>query len=200
MAAAEKKEEKSENTPGAAAGGGGGKLSMILGVVQLLLTLGIGAVVFIQFQKSKHQESVADLQIEDHGAGAEEAPAKDAHGNPVKAEGGKSGGLFSKKSSVVATLEQFTVNLATSPGMAPKFARVVIALDLPSDDTQQEVNQKMAQARNSIIDLFNSKRPADLQSGEGRNFLKEEIKNALNSFLVSGKVKAVFFSNFAISG
>jgi flagellar protein FliL len=197
MAAAEKKEEKSENTPGPAAGGGGGKLSTILGVVQLLLTLGIGAVLFLQFQKSKHQESVADLQIEDHGAG--EAGAVDSHGNPVKGEGGKIGGLFSKKSSVVATLEQFTVNLATSPGMAPKFARVVIALDLPSDDTQQELNQKMAQARNSVIDLFNSKRPADLQSGEGRNFLKEEIKNALNSFLVSGKVKAVFFSNFAIS-
>ncbi|NDF14581.1 flagellar basal body protein FliL, partial [bacterium] len=67
-------------------------------------------------------------------------------------------------------------------------------------DTAAEVTQKMAPVRNAIIDLFNSKRPADLQTGEGRNFLKEEIRNALNSFLVTGKVKSVFFSNFAVSG
>ena len=62
-----------------------------------------------------------------------------------------------------------------------------------------EITQKMAPVRNAIIDLFNSKRPSDLQTGEGRNFLKEEIRNALNSFLVTGKVKGVFFSNFAVS-
>lgn len=189
MAAEEKTDKKTESADKSASSAkkGGGKLSLILGVVQLLVTLGIGAVVFIQFQKSKNKESVSDISLQDQAA-------KEDKDNSGKS----SGGLFGKKAPTVVSLEQFTVNLSTSPGTPPRFARVIVALEIPSDDTATELNQKMPQVRNSIIDLFNSKRPADLQSGEGRNYLKDEIKNALNSFLVSGKVKNVFFSNFTV--
>jgi flagellar basal body-associated protein FliL len=112
----------------------------------------------------------------------------DAHGAPAKPK------------ETVVSLEQFTVNLSTAVGATPKFARVVIAVEVPNEETSRELTQKMPQVRNSIIDLFNSKRPADLQTGEGRNFLKEEIRNALNSFLITGKIKAIFFSNFSVSG
>jgi flagellar FliL protein len=57
----------------------------------------------------------------------------------------------------------------------------------------------MPQVRNAIIDLFNSKSPTDLANAEGRDYLKEEIRNALNGFMVTGKVKGVFFTNFALS-
>ena len=176
-----------------------GKLGLILSLLNLILILGIGGVVFIQFQKDKHRESVSDIQSGGHGeAGGAHG---DGHGD-AKAEGGHGdghGGPAAKKGDQVVTLDQFTVNLSTSVGTPPRFARVVIALEVPSAETSAEITQKMAPVRNAIIDLFNSKRPADLQTGEGRNFLKEEIRNALNSFLVSGKVKGVFFSNFAVS-
>ena len=195
-----------------------GKLGMILSILNLLLILGIGAVVFIQFQKDKHKESVGDIQAEsadaghgggehgggEHGGGhGEEKPAEAAHGGEHgggEHGGGEHGGAAAaKKGDQVISLDQFTVNLSTSVGTPPRFARVVIALEVPSSDTAQEIIQKMAPVRNAIIDLFNSKRPSDLQTGEGRNFLKEEIRNALNSFLITGKVKGVFFSNFAVS-
>jgi flagellar FliL protein len=179
------------------------KLGLILSLLNLLLILGIGAVVFMQFQKEKHKESVADIQS---------APQGEAHGDShaeskgdAKADakgdghGDGHGAPAAKKADQVVTLDQFTVNLSTSVGTPPRFARVVIALEVPSAETAGEITQKMAPVRNAIIDLFNSKRPADLQTGEGRNFLKEEIRNALNSFLVTGKVKGVFFSNFAVS-
>ena len=57
----------------------------------------------------------------------------------------------------------------------------------------------MPQVRNTIIDLFNSKRPGDLIQSEGRDYLKEEIRSALNGFMTTGKVKGVFFTNFALS-
>ena len=174
------------------AGGGSGTLAVILSVVNLILILGIGAVVFLQFQKDKHKESVADIQA---NAPAAEAANTEGHG-----EHGAEGKAAPKANAEkIVTLEQFTVNLSTSVGMPPRFARVVIAVEVPSEDTSQELNQKMPQVRNAIIDLFNSKRPADLQNGEGRNYLREEIRNALNSFLITGKIKGVFFSNFAIS-
>jgi flagellar basal body-associated protein FliL len=205
-----KEPKKTESAP---EGGGGsdktGKLGLILSVLNLILILGIGTVVFLQFQKEKHRESVADIQAEgEHGGAEHGAAAGGEHGGAGQGAaaggehggGGGHGGAAAKKGDQLVTLEQFTVNLATSAGTPPRYARVIIAIEVPSSDTAAEVNQKMAPVRNAIIDLFNSKRPADLQTGEGRNFLKEEIRNALNSFLVTGKVKSVFFSNFAVSG
>lgn len=201
-------EEKTENKDVAASappesGGGGSKLALIISIINLLLVLGIGAVVFLQFQKDKHKESVADIDphADAHEAGAAEGKEgeKDAHG---AAEGAKDAhgkdGAAAKSTSQVITFEQFTVNLSTSAGTPPRFARVVIAVEVASAETAAEINQKTPQVRNAILDLFNSKRPSDLQTGEGRNFLKEEIRNALNSFLVTGKVKGVFFSNFVV--
>ena len=200
----DKKESAASEVPESAGGGssGGGKLATILAAVNILMTIGIGAVVFMQFQKDKHKESVADIQSHDEGGGepAEHGggEAKDAKGEHGGGEHG--GGLFTKKSGPkMVPLEQFTVNLSTTVGTPPRFARVMIAVEVPNEETSQELTEKMAQVRNAIIDLFNSKRPGDLQTGEGRNFLKEEIKNALNSFLLTGKVKGVFFSNFQVS-
>ncbi len=197
---------KNSETPVAesAPSGGGGKLVPLIMVLNLLLTAGIGAVVFLQFQKDKHHESVSDIQAEAPAEKAGEEHGKEAKGEE-HAAGGEHGehgkeAAAAKTGDQVLNLEQFTVNLSTSVGTPPRFARVIIAVEVPSSDTATELNSKMAQVRNAVIDLFNSKRPADLQTGEGRNFLKEEIRNALNSFLVTGKVKGVFFSNFQVSG
>lgn len=200
-------EEKTENKEVAASppSGGGSKLGLIISVLNLVLILGIGAVVFIQFQKDKHRESVADINPTEE-AGHEEAAAAGEHGAPAGEHGEKKEGAHGehgaaagpKAGAQVITLEQFTVNLSTSPGTPPRFARVVIAVEVASGETATELNSKTPQVRNAILDLFNSKRPSDLQTGEGRNFLKEEIRNALNSFLVTGKVRGVFFSNFVV--
>ena len=187
--------EKEGATQSSSASGSGSKLPALLGVVNLLLTLGIGAVLFIQFQKEKHIEKVSDIQPNAPVAEAKES----GHG---EAGGEGHAGADSKKQAdthKVVSLEQFTVNLSTAVGAPPKFARVMIAVELASSEAAAELTQKTPQVRNAIIDLFNSKRPADLQTGEGRNFLKEEIRNALNSFLVTGKVKGIFFSNFSVS-
>ena len=214
MASEEKdKDKKTESLPdGFGAATKESKLGTILTVLNLLITLGIGGVVYTQFQKDKHRESVSDIDTSAEGAKADEhgAPAEGhgevKHGEPAQGEAahgeaGAHGEAAAPKKSgpKVLTLDQFTVNLSTTVGTPPRFARVVIAIEVPSDDTSQELTQKMPQVRNAVIDLFNSKRPADLQTGEGRNFLKEEIRNALNSFLVTGKVKGVFFSNFQVS-
>jgi flagellar FliL protein len=121
--------------------------------------------------------------------------------NPEGAHGGdkKSNPINGHDFGRMISLEQFTVNLSTSGTIQPKFARVNIAIEVPSEDAELEINQKMPRVRNTIIDLFNSKRPIDLQNTEGRNLLKEQILNALNSFLVTGKVKGVFFTSFAVS-
>jgi len=197
---AEEKKETPEVKEDAPASGGSGKLSAIVTIVNLLITLGIGAFLFLQFQKEKHKEDVSDISTEAAHGSEHGAPTGGEHGGGEAAGGhGAEGSGAKAPSTKVVTLEQFTVNLSTTVGTPSRFARVVIAVEIASEDTVQELNQKMPQVRNAIIDLFNSKRPSDLQTGEGRIFLKEEIKNALNSFLVTGKIKGVFFSNFAVT-
>lgn len=179
-------------------GGGGSKLPLIISAVNLLVTLGMLAILFISFQKDKARPSVEDMAAKttpeaegEHG----KEKGEEGHGGEAKESTKKKVTEFGK----MVTLDQFTVNLSTPGSVNPKFVRVNISLELPNEDVEAEVNSKMPQIRNVVIDLFNSKRSSDVATSDGRDYLKEEIKNALNSFLVTGKVKGVFFTSFALS-
>ena len=194
-------EEKTEAAPGGSGGsaGGGSKLTMILTGVNLLATLSMVAILFISFQKDRKKPSFDDISAKDT-AETKDAKGKEGEGEKGKEGKGKEG---DKKKSAdygkMVTLDQFTVNLSTPGSVNPKFVRVNISLEVPTDDTEGEVTSKMPEVRNVIIDLFNSKRPQDLANAEGREYLKEEIKNAINGFMVSGKIRGVYFTNFALS-
>ena len=205
MAAAAAEEKSSaggaESAMAPASGGGGSKLVLILTGVNVVVTLGMIGILFMSFQKEKNAPKVGDIAAQAAGEHGEAGKAEGGHGGAAGEHGGggekpaKKPGDFGK----MVTLEQFTVNLSTPGSAAPKFVRVNVAIEMPNEDGESEVNSKMPQVRNAIIDLFNSKRPADLATADGRDYLKEEIKNALNGFLVTGKVKGVFFTNFALS-
>lgn len=185
----------------APAAGGGNKLVMILSLVNIVATLAILGLLFVSFQKEKSATSVADI---DPAAG-EHAAADAKGGEHGGGGGGEHGAAAGKKDDAsgrfgkMVTLDQFTVNLATPGSSSPKFVRVNISIEVPTNDSESELNQKMPQVRNIIIDLFNSKRAQDLATPESREFLKDEIKNALNGFMVTGKVRGVFFTSFAVT-
>ena len=197
-------EEKTEVASTAAPSGGrSSKLVLILTGVNVLATLAMVGVLFMSFQKEKMRTSVEDIAVQAKHDGG------DGHGDGKKDEGhgeAKSDGHGAAKGSTphadlgkMIALEPFTVNLSTPGSVATKFARVKISVEVPNSETETEFNSKIPQVQNVIIDLFNSKRPMDLQNAEGRDYLKEEIRNAINGFLVNGKIKGVFFTNFTVS-
>ena len=195
---------ESPGTPAGGTGGSGNKLVTILAIVNVLATFAIAGVLVVSFQRESKQESVADIAVEgggEHAAdGGEHGEAKgEAAGSHGDAKGGAHGGAKNPEFGRMITLEQFTVNLSTPGSATPKFVRVNISIEVQTEESEGEVTQKMPQVRNTIIDLFNSKRPSDLATAEGRDYLKEEIKNALNGFMITGKVKGVFFTNFALT-
>ncbi len=207
----DKVEAESKGASSAPAPGGGSKLPLILALVNTLASVGIVALLVMNFKKensgpkpehivaeeASHGEAKAGEQSGGHGDAKKpeggHGEAKSGHGGDAHGEGG--GQDFGK----MIVLEQFTVNLSTTGSASAKFARVNISLEVKSPDTETEVTSKMPRVRNVIIDLFNSKRPTDLATPEGRNFLKDEIQNALNGFLITGKINGVFFTNFALS-
>jgi flagellar basal body-associated protein FliL len=203
-------DDKNQNSASQApkGSGGGGLITTILSVVNLLATVGILAILALTLQKDKHP-AVEDIaphatEAEKHSEEKDDKHASGGeHGGGGGEHGGGHGGGEKKKNSSFArmiNLDQFTVNLSNPGSATPKFARANISLEVPTEDTETEVTSKMPQIRNTIIDLFNSKRPSDLATSDGRDYLKEEIRNALNSFLVSGKVKGVYFTSFAVAG
>jgi flagellar FliL protein len=193
-------EEKTEAAPAAASGGGGGpnKLVLILTAVNVVVSLAMAGVLFVSFQKEKGKPSVEDISAKPH-----DEAKKEEGGHGGEHGGGEHGEAKAEKKKPaefgkMIPLEQFTVNLSTPGAVTPKFIRVNVALEVADEAAEQEVNGKMPQVRNTIIDLFNSKRPGDMATAEGRDYLKEEIRNAINGFMSTGKIKGVFFTNFAL--
>ena len=186
-------------------GGGGSKLVAILSVINFVAIAGMLAILSLNFIKEKKSQSIDDIVAKSNEGEGEGSKGKsEGEGEGHGEEHGEGGAKIFKKKNLnfgkMITLEQFTVNLSTPGSVNPKFVRVNISLEVPTEDIEAEVTSKMPQVRNTIIDLFNSKRPSDLATSDGREYLKDEVKNALNSFLINGKVKGVYFTSFALSG
>ena len=202
------------------AGGSAAKASalpLILAGVNLVVTLGMLGVIFVSFKRDSqsHLEdangsedaSTAKASGEKAEGAEKSGETKETAKESAKGGGKESGPEGEKKEGGgsdqygrMVTLDQFTVNLSNPGSNTPRFVRANISVELTSDEAMTEVNAKMPQIRNVIIDLFNSKRPSDLASVQGRDTIKEEIKSAVNVFLVSGKLKGVFFTSFALAG
>lgn len=164
----------------------GGGANPLLTVLVLLNTILIGAIGYFQYtshQELANQPSVADIvKAEMMGAGDE----------------GRLTGEAVQEDGIPIPLDSFTANLAQGDGPR-RFIRLDAVLKFSLDSSEGEIRSRMPQIRDSIISILNSKRPEDLLRAEGKNYLKEEIKSAINSFFIDGEVIDVFYIGFQIS-
>lgn len=56
----------------------------------------------------------------------------------------------------------------------------------------------MPQIRDAILLLIGNKTYEELQDLQGKRQLKSELTSKINSFLMSGKVKSIYFTNFVV--
>ncbi|MEQ1878744.1 MAG: flagellar basal body-associated FliL family protein [Bdellovibrionia bacterium] len=96
---------------------------------------------------------------------------------------------------VMFTLDPFAVNL---DGLPRRFVRAVISVEMLDDKGFEEVVKLGAQSRDSIVRLLNGKSYDDLETIQGKLFLKDQIASVLNQQLKQGVVKDVYFSEFVI--
>jgi len=110
-------------------------------------------------------------------------------------------GLASVKEEDLApfiyTMEKFTVNLGGEP---KRTIRIEVSLEMLSKDGFEEVinTEHRAQARDKIVRLLNDSGFSELESIQGKLFLKDKIAYEVNSILKKGIVKNVFFSDFVV--
>jgi flagellar FliL protein len=194
---ADAKEQKAEPESG---GGGGGSNKMMMGVLGLNTVVMI-AVAVVLFLGQKKQASQQTLDQVAEGAAADHGAAAGGHGAPAAGGGGGHGAPAADAAAVPAArffpVGDFTANLA-GPASA-SYVKVSVNFELSDETDEEEMKQRKPQFRDKIISLLNSKKSADLQSADGRNYLKEEIKTVANTFIKKGKVEGVYFSAFVIN-
>jgi flagellar protein FliL len=144
---------------------------------------------------------VAYLQYESHLKEASRPTLRDIVKAEMKVANADSEdivGAAKEEDGLLFPLKTFTANLAQGDGPR-RFLRLNAVLKFSKTSNEDEFKARQPQIRDVIIRTLNSKRPADLLKIEGKNYLKEEIKAAINAFMVDGSVIDVFYVGFQIN-
>jgi flagellar protein FliL len=99
---------------------------------------------------------------------------------------------------MVYTMDKFVVNLA---GLPKRTIRIQINLDMISAESFEGImdNENRARARDKIVRLLNEKTFDELETIQGKLFLKDKIVQEVNSVLKVGLVKDVYFTDFVMN-
>lgn len=98
---------------------------------------------------------------------------------------------------LIYTMDSFTVNLGGEP---KRTIRVGVNLQMLGKDGYEEVMEpeNRAKARDRIVNLLNQSSFNEIDSIQGKLFLKDKIAGTVNGILRRGVVKDVFFSDFVV--
>ena len=80
----------------------------------------------------------------------------------------------------------------------PRYLKVIMQLELGSEELKPELEKNMPQVRDEIIMLLSSKSFDDLSTSPGKRSLKRSIIECVNRHLTTGRVSNVYFSDFVI--
>lgn len=96
-------------------------------------------------------------------------------------------------------LGSFLVNLGDTE--ETHYLRAVIELEEnfgSAPEFGNEIGNRRSQLRDLVIATLSAKNSADLRTPEGKESLKQEIKERVNSVLSKGQISRVYFTEFAV--
>lgn len=96
----------------------------------------------------------------------------------------------------MVNIDEFIVNIIS--GEAAHYVKASLTFELTNDQVKAEVEQRMPQVRDAILLLIGNKTYEELQDLQGKKQLKAELLEKINTFLQTGKVASVFFTNFVV--
>lgn len=165
-------EKKAEETK---SGGNKKKLIIIIAAVVLVLLIagGVGGFLFLKNKKA-----------------AEEAEKDPGDGVPVP--------TISQSAEIgpMVDITEFIVNIISDDNS--HYVKAALTLELDSELAKEEANKRMPQIRDAILLLVGNKTYEELQDLQGKRQLKAELLSKINSFLQSGKVKSIYFTDFVV--
>ncbi len=94
----------------------------------------------------------------------------------------------------VYKMEPFLVNLADSG----QLRYLKVTLHVETHQKGEEFEKRLPQTRDSVLTVLSSKNSRDILTSEGKNGLREEIKEKMNHLLAETKVRNIYFTEFVI--
>ena len=138
------------------------------------------------------------------GSGGEEhaTSAKDEHDEEEAEEEPEEEDEYAPRRPKVKSalsLEPFLVNLADQDDV--RFVKATFSLGLDEEGLGEVLKGDpiaMASARDSILSILSSKFSDEILTPEGKDTLKQEIKQQVNTVLPQGKVRHVFIVDLVV--
>lgn len=174
---AEKKEEPKTEEGGKSKK----KLFIIIGASVLVLAILAGIAGFFLLKKSP--------TATEPGAGEHGAPA--AHG-----EAAAPGTAVKPAVGPMVKIDEFIVNIISEEGS--HYVKTSMTLEMDNAAVVEEATTRMPQIRDSVLLLIGNKTFEELQDLQGKKQLKAEITTKINSFLQSGQIKSIYFTDFVV--
>ena len=155
-------------------GGGWKKPFIIISLIVLVLLIGAGGAGFFLYKKQaphpEEKSSVSNIQVSDQ--------------------------LQSSGIGPMVDIAEFIVNIISADNN--HYVKASLTLELTNEQSREELEKRMPQTRDAILLLLGNKTYEELQDLQGKKQLKAELMSEINSFLKSGKVKSIYFTNFVV--
>lgn len=157
----------------------GGKpiILYVLVILNMLVVAGVGFMLYADKQKRAKEPTIDNVIKGEHEAQEHDKQAEEED--------------FVGK---MIPMETFLVNLAGTRGS--KLLKVNMELEVEGYKVGEEIDKRKPQIRDMIIIILSSKTYAQLSEIKGKEDLRDEIRDNLNTFLVKGKIKRVHFTEF----
>ncbi len=93
-------------------------------------------------------------------------------------------------------IDGFIVNIMDEGEV--RYLKAAITLEAETAQVAAELSQRMPQIQDAILLLIGNKTFTELSDLQGRLQLRAELLNRINSLLLSGKVKRIYFTDFVV--
>lgn len=175
MAEQKAPEAQAPAAPAAAPSGGKPILFIALAIVNMLVVAGVGFMVYMGKKKEAAQPNIESVIKGEHEQEAHEKANPEFIGKLIP-------------------LETFIVNLAGSRGQ--RIVKINMELEVSNDDVSKEIDKLRPKIRDIILFIVSSKSYAEVATREGKDSLRDEIRDQVNLFLTKGQVARVYFTEF----
>lgn len=158
--------------------GGKPTLFILLAIINMAVVVGVGVMLYLGQKKKAAEPGIDDVIKGEHEQKEHEEKSKEFIGKLVP-------------------LETFLVNVSGSRGR--KLLKINMELEVTGAEVAEEVEKIKPKIRDYIIIIASSKTYAEISKKEGKDALREEIKNQINLFLTKGQITNVFFTEWIMN-
>ncbi len=156
-------------------------LLIIVVIINMLVMSSVAMILWTSLKAEKAKPKLQDVVQGEH---------EDAEHKAAEAESEEYVGKL-------VPMETFLVNLAGTRGN--KLVKINMELELDGAKVEEEIDKRKPQIRDIIIILLSSKTYDQVTTQEGKKTLRDEVRDTVNSFLVKGKIKHVYFTDFIVN-